>query len=307
MHGVCFASFGPCVALCLVSCLPKDTRPPPGEIELTATNAGAFSAESPALVTDDGWTLRVDRFLISIGDGQLDDCDDYSEAMYQRVLDVRRSGPQRIALMFGLGHCALGFGLRDPGDEGVRGEGVTDADLTFMRTPHPDDYTAKVNGGLGGAVSVTIEGSATRGAATEHFAWAFRRHYDYTACALPADGGLAPGITLTTDHTEPIDIAIHGEALFLDSLALDVARPRFDAIAGADTVHGDADGDVTLHELAAVPLSDVYPNAAPSLADAGISGAAVETLEDFVYLALVTRLARIEGSGSCDVAITDEE
>lgn len=297
-------------ASCVVvagACLPKDTRPPPGEIELTGLNAGAFTVDSPTLTTADGWTLTVSRFFVSIGNGQLDGskCDFYSDARYRRILDLRRTETQRIGLLFALGQCDLGFAVRDPGNDDVLGAGVTAADETFMRTPVPDDYTATLNGGLGAGVSLFIEGNAKRDTTTKRFSWAFRRHFEYSQCSLPGSSGLVRGVDLKSAHTDRIDVMLHGESLFLDSLDTATAKPRFDAIAGADTIHGNADGEVTLHELSLVPLGEAYPGAASSAAQAGVDAGAWTTLEDFVYLGLAQRIARIAETGACDVAVNN--
>lgn len=289
-------------------CLPQDTRPPPGKIELTATNAGAFSLNSPTTTTIDGWTVDLDRFLLSIGNAELggSDCDFYSEARYRRILDLERSEPQRVCLLYALGHCDIGFVIRDPGNDRVLGAGVTAGEETFMRTPVPDDYTQDVNGGLGAGVSVFVEGTAHRGAVQKHFAWSFRRRFEYANCTLPSGSALARGVDLVSEHSDRIDIGIHGEALFLDSLGPDGAL-RFDAVASADSVAGNDDGEVTLPELSLVPLAQAYPNAIASGTDAGVDAGAWSTLEDFVYLGLVPRLARFGGTGSCDVSISDSD
>jgi len=49
--------------LLLASCLPIDTRPPPGRALVTVSSDDT----SEGFVTDDGWTVRYDRTLVSLG------------------------------------------------------------------------------------------------------------------------------------------------------------------------------------------------------------------------------------------------
>jgi hypothetical protein len=67
----------------------------------------------------------------------------------------------------------------------------------------------------------------------------------------------------------------------------DSAEVRFGPFAAADDIFGDADGEVTLAELAASPfdLSGDHPE--------------WQTLADYLYLGLVPRVPRYQGTGTC--------
>lgn len=70
----------------LHSCVPADTRPPPGMLTLTVSPSEAVSS---GVMTADGWRLTFERVLIAIGGAALDDgCIQYSQANYDRIVDV---------------------------------------------------------------------------------------------------------------------------------------------------------------------------------------------------------------------------
>src|SRR5689334_11162816 len=74
------------------SCLPADTRPPPGSILLLVS-----SADQPTTVTADGWSITIDRLLLGMGDASLGfNCKTYSESDYLRLLDARITTDQKL-------------------------------------------------------------------------------------------------------------------------------------------------------------------------------------------------------------------
>ena len=78
------------------SCLPVDTRPPPASVLVTVRGAAHIKEGIPAASLQDGWSITFDRFLISLGQAELqgDACTPYSDADYRRIFDGRTSSPQ---------------------------------------------------------------------------------------------------------------------------------------------------------------------------------------------------------------------
>jgi hypothetical protein len=319
-------------AVSVISCLPKDTRPPPGSLDVTATADSTLLGGGRSISTSDGWTVSYDRFLIAISSQLSGDstCASYYTDGYRRIFDMGFPGPQKVNLLYALGHCNFGFRVAsaDPDPLEPLGEGVTQADKNLMATADTDFYTKEPTG-----IALYAKGKATKGDVTKTFTWSFRQRISYQRCAEPAVPGDAAGaddaaggddaagadaeldaneltgpqgVDLAGGDAKSVDIRIHGESLFLDSTDPTKGALRFDVIAAADDMSGDHDGDVTLLELHKISLSDISvpgryqqppPSAGAAVPDSG--NAAWTTLEDFVYLGLVPKVARFEDKGTC--------
>jgi hypothetical protein len=276
----------------LGGCLPKDTRPPPALVRVTATPSPATQAGK--LETDDGWTITFDRVLLAIGRVSLDGnhCSTYSEARYSRVLTlVGAPSAQKISDSYALGQCDFGFGVSTADVDALLGVGASAADLGLLRTAGSDRYA-----GTSGAV-LLVQGSARKGSETERFDWSFRSRMRYRECSSIVDGQQLRGLDLPQDAELDVDIELHAEALFRTSLDPTVTTLGFDTLASADALVGNHDGELTLDELGALPLSDAQLGGGFGVADAG----APEwlTLEDYVYLGAAPTIARYRGSGTC--------
>jgi hypothetical protein len=97
-------------------------------------------------------------------------------------------------------------------------------------------------------VSVSIEGSAEQAGVTKTFAWTFDTAVAYADCETETEvprGGVGE-----------LQITVHADHLFYDSLVAEAPALRFDAIAAADT---DNDGEVTMAELAATSIGAYDP------------------------------------------------
>jgi hypothetical protein len=315
-------------AVSVISCLPKDTRPPPGSLDVTATADPALLGGTRSISTSDGWTISYDRFLISISSQLSGDttCASYYTDGYRRIFDMGFPGPQRVNLLYALGHCDFGFRVASADTDPLEplGEGVTLADKNFMATGDTDFYTKEPTG-----IALYAKGKATKGDVTKTFAWSFRQRISYQRCAEPAIPGDAAGeddaagadaeldaseltgprgVDLAGGDAKSVDIRIHGESLFLDSTDPSKGALRFDVIAAADDTSGDHDGDVTLPELHNSLLSDIsvpgryqQPPPLPGAAVPDSGNAAWTTLEDFVYLGLFPQVARFEDRGKCSI------
>ncbi|HXK19788.1 MAG TPA: hypothetical protein VNG33_18380, partial [Polyangiaceae bacterium] len=272
--------------------LPKDTRPPPAQVHMTATPSTA--TKSGSFDTADGWTITLDQVLVVLGRASLDgdSCSTYSEAGYTRVLTlVGAPDAQKISDSYGLGQCDFGFGVSNAESDSVLGVGATSHDLDVLRTPGKDP-----SGTLRGT-SMLVRGSATNGKLTEAFNWSFRDRARYQECINTVDGMSVRGLSLSQDQHVDVDIVLHAEALFRTSLDPAVDRLGFDLIASGDVLFGNHDGEVTLDELGQLPLTPLELGGAFDPGDAGAP--TWLTLEDYVYQGAATTVARFRDTGSC--------
>lgn len=278
-------------------CLPKDTRPPPARVLFTASPSPETKAAALAQPTADGWQVAFDRVLVSVGRASLDGdkCSVYSEAGYSRVLNlIGAPDAAKVSESYALGTCDFGFGITNAGEEALLGAGTTEADKAFLRTAGTDHY-----GGPSG-ISLYVSGAAQKADRQLTFAWAFRGRVRYRDCQNSVDGVVKRGLSLSREGDAAIDVTIHIEALFAESLGDPNAARRFEPIASADAL-GNADGDVTLDELSKVPLSDLQRDMAYTEGAAGVG--AWLNLEDFVYLGAAPAVARFEETGKCTLQL----
>jgi hypothetical protein len=257
----------------LAACLPVDGRPLPGRAIVTVSTDQDLG---DGLTTADGWSIRYDRFLLSLGNVWLDRpskagrCDEYSPALYVRVIDLREPAQQTLRTLFALGDCAVRFELVSPsGDESsdptlLVGD-VSEEVERFMRSHGSDAFA---NGG----VVLSVAGAASRAGTTLSFDWSFRRSLDYQTCqAVHFEG----------DTSQTLDIQIQSRFLFHDRIDPETAQVLFDPYAAADA---GGDGIITLEELAAVSVDD---------------GSEFTTLAERLYMALVPQMPRVQTSALC--------
>ena len=278
----------------LAACLGADSRPEPGSLLVTASSDAALQN---GFTTGDGWTIHYDRFVVSLGHAspEGDSCTFYSDTAYNRILDMRIPRPQKLGIMYALGHCALDYEVSSPAANTVLGENITLVDRDFMRTPASDDI-AKDSG-----VSVFISGTGQKAAVQKRFHWVFRNRVDYTGCSGTVDGTAVEGANFSSAEATSRDITVHGATFFQDHLERAEAMLAFEPFALADD-RGDHDGEVTLGELDKVTLESVSRGGAYSDADASW-----RTLEEYVYLGLFNKLARYQGDGSCEESVFANE
>jgi hypothetical protein len=229
-------------------CLPVDTRPPPGRALITVSSDDTSNGFS----TDDGWLVRYDRQLVSLGNvGVVEGpCELYAESHYVRILDLSRTVPQTLAELYALGTCPVIFEVRAPPSTVVLGAGVDPDDEGFMQAPGKNPYVRDLG------VALHLSGSATRGESTLRFAWSFRDNLIYG----PVDD--CGSTSFTSEASTTLAVRVRTADLFSDPvLARGVSGSHFDLFAAADA---NADDEITLEELDAVPLDaapqDPLPN-----------------------------------------------
>jgi hypothetical protein len=299
--------------------LPGDTRPTPATLLVTASPDDAITSGISREQTADGWALGFERFLVSVGRVTLDgdDCNEYSDTTYTRILDAAAGPGQKVSEHFALGSCSFSFAVVPPPSDARMGSGVSDADLLFMLTPQTDG-TANAGG-----ISIYVEGQALRGKETKHFAWPYRWLADYEDCRTAAEsagdsesgtpaqlgaGTPIPALELTGGKDQSIDLLVSGAALFRDAPGA-TANLRFDPFAAADTESGDDDGEITLDELSQVPLSTLgmlggYAEPAPG--DLGLIVNRISdppTLLDYLYTVGFPNVVHFDDQGRCDLQL----
>lgn len=286
--------------LAAAGCLPGDTRPEPGMLVVTVAPS---DATKNGFVTSDGWTITFDRFLTAVGDVDLDpdpdgadtSCNDYSETNYERLFDFTVAGEERVGVVYGLGTCSLEYRMRAPSDDVVLGTGADEDVAQLMRIEQPDAYTD------GARVAVAAIGSATKDGVTKTFSWPFRRGYEVDRCAATAGEGYASVFRLRGGEEKTITLEVRAEELFRRA-PIDEAPLVFDSYAAADL---DANGEITLTELALVPASTEdgwtpEPPEDPNDFDPDELEMPPETLADTVYAFSVRRVTRVAGGASCE-------
>ncbi|WP_044246457.1 hypothetical protein [Chondromyces apiculatus] len=138
--------------------------------------------------------------------------------------------------------------------------------------------------------SVYVEGQASKGDVTKQFVWAFEDATAYTSCRGDKDGKETEGVLVTSGGTDSVELTIHGDHLFYDDLQADNAVLRFEAIAGADA---NDDGEVTMAELSAVPLTSIAEGSYGTGSAGGINDLGT-------YVAALARtLGHFRGEGEC--------
>jgi hypothetical protein len=272
------------------SCLPADSRKPPGSVLLSVS-----PPEAQEVTTADGWGVSLDRLLIGIGDLELSgarECEHYSDARYTRLLDARRPEDQKVGIVYGLGACNIGFRLVWPNEESVLGAGVTEADRQLLGTSDPGRYMPPQPG-----VTLDIAATATRDGTIKHLHWYLRQMIGIN-CRTPGGSRTSPLLELKSNEAFQFHVAIEGLTFLQDDVQRMASVLRFDAFAAADDT-GDADGEVTLDELRRVPLEVAQRSGAYGTGLASPPSFLVKTLEDYVHLVLVFNLARLREDLPC--------
>jgi hypothetical protein len=125
-------------------------------------------------------------------------------------------------------------------------------------------------------VRVQIEGSAEKGGVSKTFAWTFDTPVAYDECETQT--------VVPRDGVGELQITVHADHLFYDSLVSEEPALRFDALAAADT---DNDGALTMAELAATDIGAYDPG-----------NLAIDDLWSFLAAQAQT-MGHVDGEGHC--------
>ncbi|MCB9792055.1 MAG: hypothetical protein H6741_04955 [Alphaproteobacteria bacterium] len=134
---------------------------------------------------------------------------------------------------------------------------------------------------ISGGPAVEAAGLLTCGARSASFDWRFDTDTTYL-CA-------PEGLTLAAGGAGATELTVHGDHLFYDDLVSPDAEVRGEALLDADA---DADGDLTLEELAEVPVAPLGYGVGPY--------SEVSDLRGFVTH-LTRTLGHVDGEGHCEV------
>jgi hypothetical protein len=288
-----FGIMAAAIAALGVSCLPADTRSPPGSILLNLA-----AADPTPVTTVDGWSIAVDRLLLGVGDVSIGSrpgaCSNYSgfDSRYLRLLDARVATEQKVNLVFGLGQCQFDVLVRSPDAETVLGEGVSELDRTMMGGDRPQTPRR-----AGEGKAIEFFASATRGTETKRIDWSFGRRIVNSRCGHAAGRNAVQPIELRSEESLAFHIRIRDTVLFDDDGDPAIAVLRFDPIAAADTVFGNGDGEITLDELGNVSM-DVARQSGPY--GVGEVRNTPRSLQDYINLILLPQLVAFREDIRCN-------
>jgi hypothetical protein len=223
----------------------------------------------PAEIFADGWSLRYEKFLVSVGGVAVAEkgAEPGLRVSEFQVFDLTKAS-DGVGQVVGSDLVPLGryddTSFTIAADAEATAGNASDADLKLM---------------IAGGFSVYVAGTATKGGDSKHFAWGFATHTDYSACESLAEvrGGQPAVVQLT----------IHGDHLLYDDLFSMTPKVTFELIAKADT---DGDGEVSQAELLAVDLRPL-PNYQVGSTD-------IVDLWHFIEH-LTTTVGHIDGEGHC--------
>ncbi|MEW6431260.1 MAG: hypothetical protein AB1730_07095 [Myxococcota bacterium] len=225
----------------------------------------------------DGWTVKYERFLVVLGEFSLAKKTGEQGPKQQAagIVNLVKPGPVELFSWKDVPAAKwdrVSYGI-GPAKSSATGIGAIDAsDVERMKT---------------GGLAVYVEGSATKNGTSKRFAWGFANDTLYDECTNMDYGD---GVTIPTGGQEVVQLTIHGDHFFYDDLESPEAKLRFQALADADA---DADGAITLDELAAVQLTSL-PLGQYGTGSAG----SVKSLKDFIG-ALVRTIGHYRGEGEC--------
>ena len=247
----------------------------------------------------DGWTVRYQKFLVTLGDfaAERSDGTERLSAPTIYVIDLMHLPAGGFVLAeFADVEAArwdqVAYSLPNATTDARAGEGTTDADRRLM-----------VDGGF----SIHIEGELTRpdgqscpgGAAdacvpatTVRFRWSLQAGTRFADCAPPTG---ALGFAVPSGGTAQVKPTIHGDHWFFTNITQggEITQRRAQWIADADL---DLDGETTLEELRAVPAGKLFR------AELGynLSGSIIPIVTAYDYLEAQARtLGDFQGEGEC--------
>jgi hypothetical protein len=125
-------------------------------------------------------------------------------------------------------------------------------------------------------VRVELEGSAEKDGMQKTFAWVFDTPVTFRNCEATTE--------VPREGVGELQITVHADHLFYDSLVSEQPAIRFDLIAMADA---DADGEVTMAELSAADIGAYDPG-----------NLAIDDLWSFIAAQAHT-MGHVDGEGHC--------
>lgn len=293
------------VAAAATGCLPADERPQPGRVFL---NVQRSVPVIEGFVTDDGWQISFERFVLALGGGGVrgGDCVDYSLSAYSRLYDFTAADTSKLVLHYGLGQCEIVFARVSPEENTILMGGASAADLTLMSTEQADGIGEKKEE-MG--VSLMVRGRAEREGVTKEFSWLIRSWHKIMRCYAPGSDEVVSALALRAGETSTRELEIRPQELFRRAPSPDMPI-EFERFAAADA---DEDGSITLDELnkVTVPLDEIVDHLTDELRywdrDQIAEHFGTLTLATLVYDILAWRVTAFAGAGECEVGVRGED
>ncbi len=258
--------------------------------EQAAVEGWPFEADGEVVAMDDGWSIEMERVLVSVDELTLAGADGERAAVtLEPVVFDLHDGPTEIARFDAVPARRwerLDYRVSPP-RAGARASGsVTDADVAHM---------------IASGISMLLEARATH---PEHGAFEISLGVPITISnerCEKEDG--TDGVVVPASGVAQIELTFHLDHVFFDSYGEREPALRFEAWAAAA---GD-DRVVTLEDLASQPLADLRgldgaplrdPTGTPLAYDPGPSPLSSPDLRSFVLAAIATT-GHLDGEGHC--------
>lgn len=262
--------------------------------EQAAVEGWPFTADGEIIAFADGWTIEIDRALVSITEVHLRarDGDDAALAIDPIVADLHGGDVDawRDAGIAARRWDEVGYTLAPP-STGARAIAASEADVARM---------------IAEGISLLVEGTASHATlGSVALSIAFTGSIAASSCRA-GDG--TDGLVVPASGTARGQLTFHLDHIFPDSLTSEAAM-RFTPWAAA----AGGDGVVTLDDLSSQRLADLRGTDGEPLRDEsgallfydpGSAPLADETLRAFVEASLAT-LPHWNGEGHCDYARID--
>lgn len=260
-----------------------------GDVRVMVSGEEGAQRGYPASLLQDGWTIRFDRYLVSLGDFTLTSAEGEQRVSDAHLLVDLQKGDVELGRLAGLpaGRWGVGFRVSPPEARTVLPDGhVSLEDAAMMRAK---------------GYAYWLEGEAVKPqVGSFRFQLGLPVDERMVDCTNGADGTL--GVVIPEGSMAEAEITVHVEHLFYDRLGTHKGvKLRFDAFAAA----AGEDKLITLEDLAGQDLLDLRGLDGGELLDAQGQpvvyepGAfSVRTLREFVTRSVVDQ-AHLNGGGVC--------
>ncbi len=229
----------------------------------------------------DGWTIRYEKFLITVGDFRASSSTtgDSLRSEDSHIVDLVSAPSSGLLLATWTGAPAIRF-------DKLSYSLLPATDASTQHSASAEDAAMMVAGGY----SLYVRGTGQREGTTIRFAWGFSGATRFGACGVEGQSGFA----VTAGGTTSIEPTIHGDHWFFTSDPHTTSPERkADWIAQCDR---DLDGEVTTEELVlSTNIGALFP-------DYNLSNLPVRPISNaFHYFASTSRtLGHFNGDGDCD-------
>ncbi len=276
------------VGLASFACLSAGCGGETASLAVTISGEEAAVSGFDASAFADGWNVRFDALVVSVRSFELlgRDGDDARLESDPVLVDLHQGDV--LAWSF------EGVGARRWDDVRYRIAPAAE-EARVIGTIDPAIRQRMIDEGL----SIVVEGEAEKGELSRRFEWAFALDVLSSRCE-GADG--TDGIIVASGAQNETQITTHWDHLFFDSLALEDASMRFEAIAAA------GDGVITLEDLSSQRLADlrgldgeplVDDEGMPVVYDPGSTPLTEPTLRGMIE-AVTTTVGHLDGEGHCE-------